>query len=36
MGQLINYRYANMDFIVFNSLMETKNELLVFLYDIAC
>ena len=36
MGWLTNYRYANMDFIVFYSLIDSKNELLVFSYDIAC
>ncbi|KAN0123195.1 hypothetical protein V8E52_003148 [Russula decolorans] len=29
-------RYANMDFILFNSLIDSKNDLLVFSYDIAC
>jgi len=35
-SQLTNYRYANMDFIVFHSLMGSKNKLLLFSYDIAC
>src|SRR5260370_7908499 len=33
---LINCRYANMDFILFKSLIGSNNELLVFSYDIAC
>ena len=36
MGWLTNYRYTNMDFIVFYSLIDSKNKLLVFSYDIAC
>ncbi len=35
-SRLTNYRYANMDFVLFHSLVGSKNELLVFLYDIAC
>lgn len=32
----MNHRYANMDFILFHSLIGSKNEFLVFSYDIAC
>jgi len=35
-SRLTNYRYANMDFVLFHSLVGSKNELLVFSYDIAC
>ena len=31
-----NYRYANMDFVIFYSLIGSKNELLVISYDITC
>jgi hypothetical protein len=33
---LTNHRYANMDFILFHSLIGAKNDHLMFLYDIAC
>ena len=36
MSQLINRRYANMDFILFQSLVDSENEFLTFSYDIAC
>ncbi len=36
MSWLTNHRYANMDFILFNSLIGSRNELLLFSYDIAC
>jgi hypothetical protein len=35
-SRLTNHRYANMDFILFNSLIGAKYELLLFSYDIAC
>jgi len=35
-NELTNHRYANMDFILFNSLIGSRNELLLFSYDIAC
>ncbi len=35
-SRLTNHRYANIDFILFHSLIDSNNKLLVFLYDIAC
>lgn len=35
-SQLINCRYANIDFILFQSLVNSENKFLTFLYDVTC